>query len=219
MGTNYETAESYLESIINSSIETAANELATDIARRDAEPVHVRIHGEAKCPDFGSIVTIFQKIMHVLGTDVVDLELGFIMKDIPDYSTGYWSLHGQSEVIGNALILCAEQQTNITAAIDFAACLAERIDDVPTNAGACANRLGMDYSKLRSCAFSDTAKDLLEKAKSLSDKDSAVWSPTIFINDELYCLWHSTPCKATTEDDFRRAICDAYKGQTPPGCI
>jgi len=39
MGTNYETAESYLESIINSSIETAANELATDIARRDAEKI------------------------------------------------------------------------------------------------------------------------------------------------------------------------------------
>lgn len=39
MGTNYETAESYLESIINQSIETAANELATEIAKRDAEKI------------------------------------------------------------------------------------------------------------------------------------------------------------------------------------
>jgi hypothetical protein len=39
MGTNYETAESYLESIINGSIETAATDLATDIARRNAEQI------------------------------------------------------------------------------------------------------------------------------------------------------------------------------------
>jgi hypothetical protein len=39
MRVNYETAESYLESIINGSIETAANDLATEIARRDAEKI------------------------------------------------------------------------------------------------------------------------------------------------------------------------------------
>lgn len=39
MGINYETAESYLESIINSSIETAAEELATATAKRDAEKI------------------------------------------------------------------------------------------------------------------------------------------------------------------------------------
>jgi hypothetical protein len=39
MGTNYETAESYLESIINGSIETAAGQLATEIAKRDAEKI------------------------------------------------------------------------------------------------------------------------------------------------------------------------------------
>lgn len=39
MGTNYETAESYLESIINASIETAANDLATEIAKKDAEKI------------------------------------------------------------------------------------------------------------------------------------------------------------------------------------
>jgi len=185
----------------------------------NAEPVHVRIHGEAKCPDFGSIVTIFQKIMHALGTDVVDLQIGFIMKDIPEYATGYWSLHGQSEVIGNALIMCVEKQTNITTAVDFAACLAEKIDTVPNNAALCAERFGVDYNTIRTCAFSDTGKELLKTSQMLADKDNAVWSPTVIINDELYCLWHSTPCKATSEDDFRRAICDAYTGPTPAGCV
>jgi hypothetical protein len=39
MGTNYETAESYLEEIVNCSIDTAADELATEIAKRDAEKI------------------------------------------------------------------------------------------------------------------------------------------------------------------------------------
>lgn len=39
MGTNYETAESYLESIINSSIESSATLLATEIAKKDAEKI------------------------------------------------------------------------------------------------------------------------------------------------------------------------------------
>jgi hypothetical protein len=39
MGANYETAESYLESIINGSIHTAAAMLATEIAKRDAEKI------------------------------------------------------------------------------------------------------------------------------------------------------------------------------------
>jgi len=203
--------------------EFAANDFSKPkaIARRknDAEPVHVRIHGESKCPDFGSIVTIFQKIEHALGTDVLDLQIGFIMKDIPEYPTGYWSLHGQSEVIGNSLIACTEKLANITTAVDFAACLAEKIDTVPTNGPVCAQRLGLNYNDLISCAFSDTGKELLEEARVLADKDDAVWSPTIFINDEFYCLWHSTPCKATTEDDFLRAVCAAYTGPTPAGCV
>jgi len=184
----------------------------------DAEPVHVRIHGEAKCPDFGSIVTIFQKIVHSLGPDVLDLQIGFIMKDIPEYPTGYWSLHGQSEVIGNALVKCVENDSNVTTAIDYASCLAEKIDTVPTNAAFCADRLGLDFASIRTCAFSQTGQDLLKQSMVLADKDNAVWSPTVIINDDLYCLWHSTPCKATKEEDFLRAVCEAYTGTKPSAC-
>lgn len=39
MGVNFETTETYLESIINQSIETAADQLATETAMRDAEMI------------------------------------------------------------------------------------------------------------------------------------------------------------------------------------
>jgi len=140
------------------------------------------------------------------------------LKEIPEYSTGYWSLHGQSEVIGDALIKCVEDKTNVTTAVDFAACLAEKIDTVPNNAADCAKRLNINYDDIRTCPFSTEGKKLLKESQELADKDNAVWSPTVIINDELYCLWHSTPCKATKDEDFLRAICDAYKGPTPVGC-
>lgn len=184
----------------------------------EAAPVRVRIHGESKCPDFGSIATIFKPILHSLGTGVVDLQLGWIMKELPEYAMGYWSLHGQAEVIGNAMISCVGAQHNITAAVDFATCLAEQIDAVPTNAPACASKLGFDYDAVRACAFADQGAQLLHDAMVLSNKDGAVWSPTILINDKLFCLWHSTPCQATSEQDFLRAVCAAYTGPKPAGC-
>lgn len=39
MGVNFETVESYLESIINQSIESAADQLANETAMRDAEKI------------------------------------------------------------------------------------------------------------------------------------------------------------------------------------
>jgi len=184
----------------------------------NADPVHVRIHGESKCPDFGSIVTIFKDIVSKLSTDVLDLQLGFILKEIPDYPTGFWSLHGQSEVIGNGMIKCVEKSTDVATAVKFSACLAETIDRVPTNAAECARRLGIDFSGIPQCALNATGKELLKDSMILADNDGAVWSPTIVINDQTYCLWHSTPCKAEKPEDFLRAICDAYTGPTPDAC-
>jgi len=191
---------------------------AAVVRASNADPVNVRIHGMSKCPDFGSIMTIFKDIVSVLGTDVMNLDLGFIMKPLTYYPMGFWSLHGQSEVIGNGMIMCAENLTDTATAVYFAACLAEDIDTVPVNAPACAQRVGLDYSALRQCVFSDTGKELLNYAFALSEKDSATWSPTIVINDEPYCLWHSIPCKATKDSDFLAAICQAYQGPTPEAC-
>jgi len=188
----------------------------------NSDAVKVRIHGESKCPDFGDIVKIFRdNVTTKLGPDftkVMDLQLGFIMKEMPDYPTGFWSLHGQSEVIGNGMIKCVEQKTDVATAVKFSACLAETIDTVPTNAAECASRLGIDFSDIPQCALGEKGRQLLKDSMVLADNDGAVWSPTILIDDKPYCLWHSTPCKASKPEDFLRAICDAYKGDKPEAC-
>jgi len=184
----------------------------------NADAVKVRIHGMSKCPDYGSIVNIFKDIVGKLGPDVVDIDLGFLMKANSDYLSGFWSLHGQTEVIGDAYIKCVEKAADVATAIKFASCFAEDIDMVPNNAAACAQRFNLDYDALTQCALSDTGKELLQQAVEIADNDGATWSPTIFIDNQLYCLWHSIPCKATTDADFLRAICNAYKGTTPDAC-
>ena len=36
------------------------------------------------------------------------------------------------------------------------------------------------------------------------------------MNNEAYCLYNSSPCKAATIDDWIRDICNAYKGENKP---
>lgn len=183
-----------------------------------AKPVSVVIHGEAKCPDMGSIEDIFADITATLGEDVVEVSLGWIAKQNDEYPTGYWSLHGQTEVIGNAYTSCAAHAYGITKALAFTKCLNVNISVIPTNTRECAARTGLDFDALRACALGEKGAALLKEAVALSDSYGAVWSPTVYINDELYCLWHSAPCKATKESDFGKAVCDAYTGPRPSAC-
>lgn len=184
----------------------------------NAKPVSVVIHGEAKCPDMGSIEDIFEDIVATLGEDVVDVTLGWIARENAEYPTGYWSLHGQTEVIGNAYTSCAAEMYGMTKALAFTKCLNVNISVVPTNARECAGNAGLDFDALRACALGDRGAALLKEGVALSDKYGAVWSPTIYIDDQLYCLWHSSPCKASKEADFGKAVCDAYTGTRPEAC-
>jgi len=184
----------------------------------NADPVHVRLHGESKSPRYAPIITAFQNIMHLLGTDVVDLQLGFIMTEVPQYVTGFWSHRGQTEVIGNTLIKWVEKKYGIVTAVDFAACLAQDSQSIPINAPDCAKKYHIDYESAKKSTISLDAYQSMSEAMKFASADNATWSPTVIINDEVYCLWDSAPCKATKDTDFLRAICDAYKGPTPSGC-
>ena len=186
--------------------------------RGNVKPVEVVIHGEAKCPDMGSIEDIFADVVATLGEDVVDVKLGWIAKANDAYPTGYWSLHGQTEVIGNAYTSCAAEAYGVTKALEFTKCLNVNISVIPTNVRGCAAASGLDFDALKACALGEKGAALLKEGVALSDSYGAVWSPTIYIDGQMYCLWHSSPCKATKESDFGKAVCDAYTGTRPAAC-
>ena len=53
------------------------------------------------------VLNIFTNVSKRIG-DIVDVNIGYIAKEYPDTVTGYWSLHGQSEVISDMLVLCVQ---------------------------------------------------------------------------------------------------------------
>ncbi|KAJ5077099.1 hypothetical protein M0811_00419 [Anaeramoeba ignava] len=171
--------------------------------------VIVNIFGEALCPDFKSIEEIFLPIQEDIG-DIFNLQIGFIGLDSPNYPTGFWSLHGQSELIGDEYQACAFLYYTALQGLQFADCMNKDQSLVPTNALQCASETGLNPSVLFNCVFEGQGKQLVAQSISDSIAFSVVWSPTIFINDQFYCLWHSAPCKASSPDDFKQAICDAY---------
>ena len=77
---------------------------------------------------------------------------------------------------------------------------------------------GLDGTALEACAYGAEAKGYLTTSAAMASGRNANWSPTIFIEGELYCLWDSEPCQATDAEDFLVAICDAYTGVLPSGC-
>jgi len=190
------------------------------IARRsgNADTVKVRIHGMSKNQELGTIMKFFTNIYKQLGSDVMDIDLGFVLRVYPFNPTGYWAPNGQSEVIGDGMIVCVKQLFGISAAMQFSTCLSDNADVVPSNAAACASTLGLDYSAIRQCVVSDDGKQLLNAAFALGMRDAVSWSPTVVINDKIFCLWGLSPCNATKELDFLRAVCLAYKGSVPYYC-
>jgi len=101
-------------------------------ANPSAEPVHIRIHGMSKDAELGKIMKFFDGIYTSISiggsSDVVDIDFGFIMRPLPYYALGYWAPNGQSEVIGNAMILCVKEMTNVSTAMKFSACLSQNAD-------------------------------------------------------------------------------------------
>jgi len=187
-------------------------------ANSNAPAVSVRIHGMSKDANLGTILKFFAYILSSLGSDVVDIDLGFVMRTNRDYPTGFWAPNGQSEVIGNAMILCAKKLSDVSIAIQFATCLTDNADIVPSNAEMCAKTLSLDYDALRQCVMSDDGKQLLKNALTLTLKDSVSWSPTVVIEDKIFCSWGGAPCNATVRVDFLRAVCRAYRGEVPDIC-
>ena len=192
--------------------------VADPVVPTNAAPVEVHIHGMSKCPDEGSILTIFSDVVNKLGEDVVNVSLGWIAEESSDYPSGFWSMHGQTEAIGNAMISCAASIYGMKAALNYATCLSVNISLIPINSPTCASEYNMDDNLIKDCAFSEAGVNFMNQAIALAKEDNAIWSPSVYINGELYCLWHSLPCKAASEKDFGKYVCEVYTGSRPAAC-
>ena len=180
------------------------------------ERVTIQADVMSKCPDFGGFANdVAAKVLEKVG-EIVDFKVGWIMSESETYSTGYYSMHGNTEVIGNFMFTCALNLYNQSRAFNFYNCMNKNIDYLPLGYDACAKEAGIEVEVLNKCAFGSYGQTLMKEAVDLPKQTGSVWCPSIYLNGEQYCLYNSQPCKAATIDDWIRDICNAYTGKNKP---
>ena len=137
----------------------------------------------------------------------VDFNINFIANI--DGDGNFASLHGEKEVKGDIVQLCA-MKYNPEKYMDMIVCMNKNAREIPDNWEDCAKQYGLDIDKIKQCYEGDEGKVLLKKSIQKSNDIGARGSPTMYLNDKPYNGGRS-------ELDFMRALCNALNN-TPDAC-
>ena len=161
----------------------------------------------SQCPFGTQVADAVAPVLKKLGSSI-DFNMNFIANDNGDGT--FTSLHGQPEVDGDIVQLCAAKH-NPDKYMDMIVCQNKDAGAIPGNWEKCATDNGLDTEKIRVCFEGDEGKELMSASIKASEKVDASGSPTIFINDKPYA-------GGRTENDFLRAICNTYESSKPDAC-
>ncbi|MBU1198467.1 MAG: hypothetical protein KKF46_08160 [Nanoarchaeota archaeon] len=144
----------------------------------------VEFYVMSQCPYGTQVEDAFYPVLQQMG-DAIDFHLDYIVQEP---SPGqFQSLHGEPEVIGNIVQLCAmKYYPENYKYMDFIDCQNKDAANVHTNWVTCANQNQMDVTKLRTCLEGDEGKGLLRESMLRAQAREARGSPTIFIDDAPY---------------------------------
>jgi hypothetical protein len=148
----------------------------------------------SQCPYGVQVEDAIKPVLDKLGPNV-KFSLNFIATDNGDGT--FSSLHGQNEVDGNIVQLCAKKYAPAKY-MDLVACMNENPQGIPGNWEACAKDMPVD--KIKACFTGDEGKELLKQSIAASNTVNARGSPTMYLAGELYS-------GGRKENDFLRAIC------------
>jgi len=171
------------------------------------EKVSIDFHIMSKCP-FG--VKVLQAISPVLDKmgNRIDLNVHYIGKEQDGELT---SMHGDPEVKGNILQLCADEIGDNDTWLAFVKCQNENWRKIPEGWEECANTAKLDTAKMKSCYEGEQGKKLLSASFKISLEKRATGSPTIFLAGEPYRGGRS-------DSSFSRAICGKMKAPKAAYC-
>jgi len=159
-----------------------------------SDKVVVDMYVMSKCPYGVQAENAIAPVLKNLGNSV-DFNLNFI-GDF-DSSGNFNSLHGESEVKGDIVQLCA-MKYEPEKYMDFIVCMNNDAGNIPTNWENCAANL--NKAAIKKCYEGEEGKQLLRASFQASQLAGAEGSPTIKINGNDYLGQRDS-------DSFRRAIC------------
>ncbi len=121
------------------------------------------------------------------------------------------SMHGDSEIKGNILQLCAHQHGSTEQWLKFIDCQSKEWHSIPENWEECAAGAGYDQSTMVTCYTGGNGEKLLRDSIAKTEAEGFTGSPIFLINREKYDGGRS-------ENEFGWVLCRAFGDDPPPFC-
>lgn len=145
--------------------------------------VTIDVYVMSQCP-YGVQAEEQMKTVYDKMGDVFTYNLNYIA-DI-DGSGNFSSLHGENEVKGDIIQLCAKKYDEAKY-LDMIACQNKESTNIPNNWESCAKEASLEnINKIKECYEGEEGKGLLTENIKLAQAKSVGGSPTYYINDEVY---------------------------------
>jgi predicted DsbA family dithiol-disulfide isomerase len=166
--------------------------------------VEIDLYVMSQCPYGVQAENALAPVIDKFGTDIINIH--YISRET---ETGFQSLHGEPETKGNIVQLCAAKYEP-KKYYNFITCQNLAPQNIPDNWEQCAEQVGLNKEKIRTCYEGDEGKQLLSESIKKTEAAGATASPTIYLNGEPYQ-------GARTSTDFARAVCQEIEYKHP-GC-
>ena len=191
----------------------------------DYEAAEVEFYVMSQCPYGTQVEDAIKPVLDKLG-DGVDFSLNFIGNVYSEDQYNaldprmqaqchkradgqyYCSLHGENEVNGDIVQLCAAKYYP-QKYMDMVVCQNQNAGAIPGNWEACAEESGMETDEIKACYEGEEGHQLYAESIAKATAAQARGSPTIYINDESYKGQRDTL-------SFMRTICNSLEGH--PEC-
>ena len=175
-------------------------------AQMVSEKAKVEFFLMSQCPFGLQVEKGIAPVLEKMGADI-DFSLEFIGQIKDGVLT---SMHGQSEVDGNKVQLCAAKH-NPGKYFEMILCMNKNMRAIPGNWQGCAQQQGLDVAKIKTCFEGVEGDSLLRASFEKAQKRRARGSPTMYIGGKPYRGPRS-------EVAFTRAICEAFPKDKPKLC-
>ncbi|MBT7902691.1 thioredoxin domain-containing protein [Candidatus Woesearchaeota archaeon] len=167
--------------------------------------IEVQFYVMSQCPYGVQVEDAIKPVLDTLGNNV-DFKLDFIGNGVPG---AFQSLHGQPEVDGNKVQICAAKYFP-GSYMEMVACMNKNMKAIPGNWEECAASAGLDLNTVRTCYEGGEGDELLAESFQKASAAGARGSPTIFVNGEPYK-------GGRTAEAFQQAICAEFS-DAPEAC-
>jgi len=178
-----------------------------DVAVVPPTPVQVELFVMSRCPYGVQAENALFPAIDQMG-DTVEFHLHFIGETADDGSLA--SMHGESEVRGDLLQLCAAKVAP-KAYRAVISCMNEDPQSVPDSFGGCAQKAGVDVAAVTACADGDDGKALLKASFQHAEQLGVQGSPSMAIDGKPF----EGP---RTTESYLRSLCGALTGTKPAVC-